>query len=79
MIVRGIVKDHVIERKFAIEEYESVGSIAKEMFSVGELWEGEKEPTIYSHGEIIPLSMPSKFFLDEWNYNDGYCYLLLNI
>ena len=30
---------------------------------------------IKSHNIEIDLTMSSKKFLDEWSYNDGYCYL----
>lgn len=33
---------------------------------------------ITSHNVDVDLTMSSKVFLDEWSYNDGYCYLRLD-
>jgi hypothetical protein len=38
-----------------------------------------KNYKVKSHGVDIDLGMNIKQFLDEWSYNDGYCYLKINI
>lgn len=41
----------------------------------GEEFITKKEPSILTHNIEIDLNLPLKTLLEEWNYNDGYCYL----
>jgi hypothetical protein len=42
------------------------------------LIEGKKY-LVKSHGIEFNLQMNLKQFLDEWSYNDGFCYLKIDI
>jgi hypothetical protein len=33
---------------------------------------------VETHGVEVDLEMNLKHLLEEWNYNDGFCYLKLN-
>lgn len=50
-----------------------VGEIIKDLF------DAEEEAKVFSHGMAVPSELSTRFFLDEWNYNDGHCYLLLDL
>jgi hypothetical protein len=76
-MVKAVVRGEVIERKFTVEQFPTVESVSREMFPLPEIW--ENKPKIFSHAQPIDLSMPTRTFLDHWNYNDGFCYLELKI
>ena len=70
--LRILVEGHLIERreekvKLTIKEY-----LEKQLGS--ELWKG-KGASVWTHGIAIDLGMTLKELLEEWNYNDGWCYL----
>jgi hypothetical protein len=69
LIVGGAVLERREEQlKLTIEEY-----LEKE-FGL-ELEKGKVQ--VLTHGIPIDLGLTLKQLLEEWNYNDGYCYLKL--
>lgn len=75
MVVKGVWGDLIVERKYSVTEYPTMGAIAKELFCLSDEEIERGSISIQSHWLLVDLKMSSKLFLDEWSYNDGYCYL----
>ena len=75
MIVKGFWNGEIVERKYAIAEFPTMREIATDLFCLPNMKGTLK---ITSHNVDVDLTMSSKVFLDEWSYNDGYCYLRLD-
>jgi hypothetical protein len=64
MMVKGVCEDIIVERKYSVTEYSTIGSIAKELFCLGEEELGNGDIIIKSHSLPVDLKMGSKLFLD---------------
>lgn len=75
IVTRFFIEGEIIERRSEAAENKTVLDLIHEEMP---LLVGRKY-TVKSHGIEFDLGMGLRQFLDEWTYNDGFCYLKIDL
>jgi hypothetical protein len=63
MMVKGVCEDIIVERKYSVTEYSTIGSIAKELFCLGERRTRERRYHYKSHSLPVDLKIGQQIVL----------------
>ncbi len=74
-MTRFFIEGEIIERRSEAGETKTIADLIREEMPVLD----GRRISVKSHGVEFDLGMGLRQFLDEWTYNDGFCYLKIQI